>query len=117
MFWEAVRYDHASNPTLPVPTPTLIDHTLGAEYPLQVAPARATVRVRMRPIGMDVLHDLVDAGYLDDTMLAEMPTFTMEQQEVSWNGDPDEPTVVSRSFPDCDRYKCLLDPSSERCAE
>jgi hypothetical protein len=47
-------------------------------------PARITTRMRMRPIGLDVLQELVDAGKLDPALLDEMPTFTMHGTVVEW---------------------------------
>ena len=41
--------------------------------------ARIEIRLRMRPMGRDVLQDLVASGHLDAAVLAEMPTFTLFQ--------------------------------------
>ncbi len=38
---------------------------------------RVTVRVRLRPMGFDLLDDLVDSGHLDPTLKAEMPVFDL----------------------------------------
>ena len=42
-----------------------------------------TARLRMRPIGMDVLQDLVDSGDLDPAIVAQMPTLTFGAQ-IEW---------------------------------
>jgi hypothetical protein len=38
-------------------------------------PDRVTLRLRLQPIGIDVLQDLVDSGDLDGGVVAAMPTF------------------------------------------
>ena len=43
--------------------------------PVPGAPDRVTVRVRLQPIGLDVLADLVASGDLDASVAAAMPTF------------------------------------------
>lgn len=49
------------------------------DFPLPpgVLPARVTVRLRMQPIGRDVLDELVDEGYLDAIHAEAMPIFTV----------------------------------------
>jgi hypothetical protein len=47
----------------------------------------------MRPIGMDVLRDLVDSGDLDEEVIAAVPTFTMHGAAVEWR--PEESTPRS----------------------
>jgi hypothetical protein len=52
-----------------------------------------TVRLQMRPIGLDVLKDLVQSGDLDQSAIDLMPTFTLHGAAVEWR--PDEPTPRS----------------------
>jgi hypothetical protein len=52
-----------------------------------------TVRLRLRPIGLDVLQDLVDSGDLDASVIDRVPTFTLHGAAVEWR--PDEPTPRS----------------------
>jgi hypothetical protein len=116
MFWQATRFDDTSNPGLPVPNPPPSQHWASRTYPLTTVPARATVRVRMRPIGLDVLHDLVDSNYLDPALLAQMPTFTVLERELVWpSGQPFDIEDRRVAYADCDRYKCMLDPGSSHC--
>jgi hypothetical protein len=116
MFWQATRFDDASRPSLPAPVLPPGQHWLSRTYPLWTVPARATVRVRMRPIGRGVLQDLVDTQYLDPSLLAEMPTFTVLERELIWRSSNVTDFEDRRvAFPDCDRYECLLDPSSSHC--
>jgi hypothetical protein len=53
-------------------------------YVLSVLPARVEARLRMRPVGMDVLNSLVDSGDLDPKVVENMPTFTLHGTEVEW---------------------------------
>jgi len=43
-------------------------------------PARVTLRIRIQPIGLDVLQDLVDSKDLDPAGVAMMPTFDVSLQ-------------------------------------
>jgi hypothetical protein len=82
-------------------------------------PGRAELRLLMRPMGSDVLQDLVDSGDLDAGLLKEVPTFTMFSATLKWNEnfDPTPESVEITSKPDCDRFRCLLDPKSPSCDE
>jgi hypothetical protein len=117
MFWQATRHDDVGNPSLPVPQPPPSLHSASRSYPLTVTPARATVRVRIRPIGLDVLHELVNERYLDADLLAHMPTFTVHESELVWrSSDPFDVEERRVLYPDCGRYECLLDPDSSECS-
>jgi hypothetical protein len=78
-------------------------------------PARVTARLRMRPIGMDVLKDLVDSGDLDPRVLEQMPTFTLGAQ-IEWTqADGFMKTIMGAVSMDCSSYRCLLDPGAKGC--
>ena len=89
MFWEAA-------PSYAQPTgytSVLLPFASGsAEAPrmtlpvtlLALQPARVTARLRMRPMGLDILEDLVRTGDLDPKLLAQMPTFTLYGTQVEW---------------------------------
>lgn len=81
------------------------------------ATARVVGHLRMRPIGMDVLQDLVASGDLDPSIPAKMKTFTMAGTEVEWTPDlgyaPITPTQDSLNCPNS--YLCLLQPGSVYC--
>jgi hypothetical protein len=69
----------------------------------------------MRPMGLDVLQDLVDSGDLDPAIIAQMPTFTFGAQ-IEWTRqDGVLNTIVAPPSSDCSTYRCLLDPSSREC--
>jgi hypothetical protein len=44
-------------------------------------PARIEMWLRLRPMGVDVLQDLVKSGHLDPALIAAMPTLTVAHQE------------------------------------
>lgn len=125
MFWEAAKSsaypDGYQSQTLSVPTTTYVDgkHALLKQYrasgPDGALPARVTARLRMRPIGMDVLQDLVDSGDLDPAIAAEMPTYTVGAP-IEWTPDAGlMKTIRAEPNADCTTYRCLLDPSSDGC--
>ena len=47
-------------------------------------PDRVTVRVRLRPIGLDVLDDLAAGGDLDGKYRALMPVLELGGTQVEW---------------------------------
>lgn len=78
-------------------------------------PARITARLKLRPIGLDVLQDLVDSGDLDPKVMAEMPTFTFGA-EIEWTpADGLLTPLRAKVKSDCTSYRCLLNPSSPDC--
>jgi hypothetical protein len=64
-------------------------------------PARVAVRVRLRPMGLDVLRDLVESGDLEERFLEAMPIHDVlpnrEDQDVTveWRSDRFEECVTS----------------------
>jgi hypothetical protein len=98
---------------LPAAVESGIPHYLTATYqvPPRAAVARVTARLRMRPIGRDVLADLVDSEDLTSDVGADMPTFTLHGASVEWS--PAEPGKLRSLWPQelrCpDAYRSLLD--------
>ncbi|HET8937045.1 MAG TPA: multiheme c-type cytochrome, partial [Polyangiales bacterium] len=95
MFWEAApspAHPRGYEPSaLTVRTEMLAfgTHAIAKAYKLPGAgaaatPARIQARLRMRPIGMDVLQDLVASGDLDPALLAQAPTFSFGAQ-IEWS--------------------------------
>jgi hypothetical protein len=132
MFWEAEPSDEHPDGyrslLLPAATEAMPAHSLEARYlvPTPDRIARVTARLRIRPIGMDVLQDLVDSGDLDDALLAEMPTFTLHGAAVEWTPDSDTEPADPRGqgrlrslWPEgleCpEAYVCLLEPEASEC--
>lgn len=78
-------------------------------------PARVTARLRIRPIGVDVLDDLVHSGDLDPAIAAEMPTLTFGAQ-IEWTAAAGTlAPVYATPKSDCSTYRCLLDPNDPEC--
>lgn len=98
MFWEAASHDGnmlpfpvTSNPADPAYYQTHVVRTFprpsSTPSALAVAPARVTMRVRLRPVGLDVLDDLVASGDLDPAFRDAMPTFSLKGTELEWTPD------------------------------
>jgi Cytochrome c554 and c-prime len=122
MFWEAARSaaypEGYTSLTLPVAAELNQPHALEAHYRIFdfERVARVTVRLRMRPIGMDVLHDLIDSGDLDPAIVAQMPTFTLHGTAVEWHPRESELTPLWPETLLCPQsYRCLLEPQSAGC--
>ncbi|MFI5306631.1 MAG: multiheme c-type cytochrome [Polyangiales bacterium] len=124
MFWQAgmstAHPDGYESNVLPVATTTYIDgkHVVLKQYQASGSaglPAHVTARLRMRPIGMDVLQDLVDSGDLDPAIVAQMPTLTFSAQ-IDWTPESGvRKTISATPTADCSTYRCLLDPGSKYC--
>lgn len=118
MFWDVARDDTQTNPTLPAPvTAVQGSHSLIRVYYLGQAPTRVSARVRIRPVGLDVMNDLVSSGDLDPSLVDAMPTFTVDGRDAVWT-DPNDPTaytITRPNYPDCQHYRCLLDPQATGC--
>ncbi len=95
MFWEAASHD--SNQLLGPVTNVQTDpryyltHAIRA-YPaptstppmLTTMPDRVTMRVRLVPVGLDVLDDLIASGDLDAGVKAQMTTFSLAGTTLEW---------------------------------
>jgi hypothetical protein len=106
MFWDARSF---RGDTLPPLTSTTPDHTRDRTYTLPGIPARISSRLRIRPMGFDVLQDLIDSGHLDASVLDAMPTFTIHSAE--WANGVFTPAPQP---PSCD-HVCMLDHRQEEC--
>jgi hypothetical protein len=126
MFWDAAKSEqhpqgYESN-LLPAPSTTYVEGKRAVLKQYRASgpnglPARVTARLRMRPIGMDVLQDLVKSGDLDPSVLAQVPTMNFKAQ-IEWT--PDKGTlkpIAASPKSDCSSYHCMLDPNSPGCAE
>lgn len=124
MFWQAApSNDHPrgfESSLLPVRTAQLDVGTHGVQKQYRVSgaggpPARVTARLRIRPIGVDVLEDLVASGDLDPAIVAQVPTFSFGAR-LEWTPADASTNVVSASLDfDCSEYRCLLYPGSQYC--
>lgn len=94
-------------------------HSLSFTYQLPIVPLkRVEFRLRIRPVGLDVLQDLVQTGHLNAALLPSMPTFTVYSAVAEWkpgSSNPNDFTLTTTSQPDCDRYRCLYDSRAAGC--
>ncbi len=86
MFWEAAKLRENDSRLLPIAVDPLANHVATCSYrtPGRVQPARLTARLRMRPISVSVLQDLVTSGDLDPAVIKKMPTFTLHSTAIEW---------------------------------
>jgi nitrate/TMAO reductase-like tetraheme cytochrome c subunit len=81
----------------------------------QIEPAVIDFRLRMRPMGVDVLTDLIGTGHLAPEFLARMPTFTVTQRRATLDPVAGQYKVVETGVRDCETYVCMIDPQSPDC--
>jgi hypothetical protein len=121
-FWEMANRDTTRGKAMPFRPKgsTAPNHTQECVLnpPLQFAqiePETIEVRLRMRPMGMDVLQDLVSTNHLSPAIPPLMQTMTV----VSWTfvHRPAERTyeLVASPDGDCSEWECMMDPASELC--
>lgn len=116
MFWEAVS--ETKSKLIPPPTSAQGGtHTLRCGYaPQQLGRpvARLELRLRMRPIGVDILQDLVASGHLAPELVAKMPTFTVDTRTATYDPAINGYRVVKTTpQQDCDSYRALLDVEAD----
>ncbi|MEE2828635.1 MAG: cytochrome c family protein [Myxococcota bacterium] len=90
MFWEAAATEGEQLPASVTndPTDPLFVHWVRKSYAVVgPAPDRVTMRVRIRPMGFEVLQSLVDSDDLDPGVLDAMPTFDLASTVLEWNGE------------------------------
>jgi hypothetical protein len=124
MFWDAARSDEHPDGyrsrLLPAMTEAMTAHSIEVQYQVgSIAEiARVTARLRIRPIGMDVLQDLVSSGDLDPALLSEGTTFTIHGAAVEWTPERRELRSLWPDDLECPQaYLCLLEPHASECAE
>lgn len=90
MFWEAVDHEEVLLPPpspLPPTDPAYENPHVLHRYRIISRDAtidRITARVRLRPMGLDVLDSLIESGDLDPTIRERMPTFTLANTVIEW---------------------------------
>jgi len=89
MFWEAASIESDLLPPPTVLPPSHPDYQNPHvprlyRFATEVEPDRITVRVRVRPMGFDVLDDLIDSGDLAPEIRDKMPTFDLAGSVVEW---------------------------------
>lgn len=88
MFWDAASYDSELLPpgvTTDMSDPAF-NHSVLRTYELGASPAPTYMRVALhiRPIGLDVLDDLIATGDLEAIYRERMPTFTVSGATLEW---------------------------------
>ncbi|HCP45465.1 MAG TPA: hypothetical protein DIU15_05455 [Deltaproteobacteria bacterium] len=90
MFWDIASVESnllGTSVTLDPSDPAYY-HYQEARYPiLGAVPDRVTSRVRLRPMGLEVIDDLIESGHLDPSIRANFPTFDLESTVLVWEGD------------------------------
>jgi hypothetical protein len=86
MFWDVRTVDSRLLPATPVLSPEEDRKTWRARRFRVDAPVvdRVTTRVRLRPMGLDVLDSLVESGDLDPAIRAAMPVFDIAPTVLEW---------------------------------
>jgi hypothetical protein len=116
MFWKAAHEPTGTDTKL-LPTGTMrgVRHGLDCSFQSAQMPVRFQVRVRMRPIGVEVMQSLVQSGHLDPAIAAKMPTLSVATYEFALDPKTNDFALTGKSKRDCDTYKCMLDPKSLAC--
>lgn len=91
MFWDVARLESTVLPapvTLDRNDPRYFETHVSRFYDLgRIVPDRVTMRVRMRPFGLDIIDDLIESGDLEPELRAEIPTFTLGSTRIEWTED------------------------------
>ena len=64
------------------------------QFPEGASPERVTVRVRLRPMGLDVIDDLIATGDLDPSLRARIPVYDLGGTKVEWRASSHVPCVT-----------------------
>jgi hypothetical protein len=123
MFWDVARWEPG---TILAPiTRSVLEEGYDRELrrnhyrvPPGFTTARIAVLVRVQPIGLDVLDDLVQSGHLDRSIRNAMPTLDLlpnratssDGSSLTWTYDE----ATSAGYPDGNDYQCLESSSQIR---
>ena len=86
MFWDIASVERKTLPAQATANPALPEYYtshLQRRFPLALSnsnpgvPDRVTVRLRLVPIGFEVLDDLIESGHLDPALREKMPTLDL----------------------------------------
>jgi len=116
MFWEAASTSHVG--TDPLPAAVSFEpgsHTIQRQYRILAIPAELQLRLRMRPVGLDVLDNLIESKHLAAEVRDAMPTFTVAERRAVYDSATNRFEVEDTTEFDCESYKCMLDPKSDEC--
>lgn len=104
-FWEAASYDSntlAARKTFTVGDPAFFDSHVVRPFPttgqLSADPDRVTVRMRLRPMSLDILDELIAGGDLDPAVRSAMPTFDVGPT-LEWTPATAQMVTLDQGFP------------------
>ena len=87
LFWQAKSYESdlliAPINNSPFGHGSRLTH-ITREYPMDVAPDRVEMRVKLRPMGLDIIDSLIESGDLDAAIRDKIPTFTLRSTDIVW---------------------------------
>jgi hypothetical protein len=110
MFWQAASHDSSQLPGAVTNVPTdpkyFLTHVM-RQYPmatstppmLTTVPDRVTMRVRLVPVGLDVLDDLIGSNDLPVSVKAQMPTFSLAGTTLEWTAASATIKYVDQGLP------------------
>ena len=86
MFWDVARVESQTLPTATTndPSDPAFYHAVTRAWNVDQVPDRIEAVVHIRPVGLDILDDLIDSGDLDPAIRARMPTFTLTTTRLVW---------------------------------
>jgi hypothetical protein len=97
MFWQASRYTSNLLPPSPIIAPGMRPMPRGhyrwdlprpdSTRVLPAVPDRITMKVHIRPIGEEVIADLIASGDLDPAFAGKIPTFDVSGGTIEWSKD------------------------------
>ena len=94
MFWEAVSYESELLKAPATSSPFghfSRDTHVTREYPTTGSLVdRVTLKVHIRPMGLDIIDDLIASGDLDASYRSLLPTFTLAASDIEWTRDAGE---------------------------
>ena len=93
MFWDvaAVEQSVLPAPTAVSPTdPEYIDPHVIRRFTFSGVADRIEMNVHVRPIGLDIIDDLIDSGDLDPALRSAFPTFTLAAARRVWTVEDGE---------------------------
>lgn len=93
MFWEAHSYE---SHLLPAPTalspfdPAWTDTHVVRYYPVEAGvPDEVSIAVHLRPMGLEIIDDLIASGDLAPEIRDTLPTFTLGSTRLTWRASDD----------------------------
>lgn len=66
------------------PTDPRYPHAVEKSYPLTVLPTKVRMKVKMRPVGLEMFEEIIEAGDLDPEIMKRVPTFTLSGTVLEW---------------------------------